>query len=129
MKSFIKAFLFINGVIDVLTGLALIFLPKQFAHLLGYPEFPQDVNFIIGGWGIAALTFGVGRVLASNREERYRLWAFLGLLEGIVLLTFCLRYWLGGVLIFMQVSVPLIIALFFSVAYAVSYPTWSQMKN
>ena len=78
---------------------------------------------------IAALTFGVGRVLASKREERYRLWAFLGLLEGIVLLAFCLRYWLGSVLTFMQVSVPLIIALSFSIAYAVSYPTWSQMKN
>ncbi len=129
MKNFIKVALFINGVIDVLVGLSLIFLPKHFGNLLGYPEFPQDVNFLIGGWGIAALTFGVGRVLASNREERYRLWAFLGLLEGIVLLTFCLRYWLGGALIFMQVSVPLIIALFFFVAYAVSYPTWSQMKN
>ena len=129
MKSFIKATLFINGVIDVFVGLSLIFLPKQFASLLGYPELPQEVNFIIGGWGIAALTFGVGRVLASNREERYRLWAILGLLEGIVLMTFCLRYWLGSVLIFMQVSVPLLIAVFFSIAYAVSYSTWSRMKN
>ncbi len=129
MKSFIKAGLLINGFIDVLTGLTLIFLPKQFASILGYPELPQEVNFIIGGWGIAALTFGVGRVLASSREERYRLWAILGLLEGIVLLAFCLRYWLGGVLIFMQVSVPLIVALFFSIVYAVSYPTWSQMKD
>ena len=66
MKRFIKAALCINGVIDVLTGLALIFLPNKFAHLLGYPEFPQDVNFIMGGWGIAALTFGKGRVLASG---------------------------------------------------------------
>ena len=129
MKSFIKATLFINGVIDVFVGLSLIFLPKQFASLLGYPELPQEANFIIGGWGIAALTFGVGRVLASNREERYRLWAILGLLEGIVLMTFCLRYWLGSVLIFMQVSVPLLIAVFFSIAYAVSYSTWSRMKN
>lgn len=129
MKSFIKAALFINGVIDMVIGLVLIFLPEQFGQFLGYPEFLQEVNFIIGGWGIAALTFGVGRVLASNREERYRLWAFLGLLEGIVLLAFCLRYWLGGFLTSIQVSVPLIVALFFSIAYAVSYPTWSQMKN
>lgn len=129
MKIFIKMALLINGFIDVIVGLILIFLPKQFASLLGYPELPQDVNFIIGGWGIAALTFGVGRVLASNRTERYRLWAILGLLEGIALMTLCLRYWLGGVLIFMQVSMPLLIAVFFSIAYAVSYPTWSRMKN
>ena len=129
MKSFIKAALFINGVIDVIVGLALIFFPEQFASLFGYPELSQDVNFIIGGWGIAALTFGVGRVLASNREERYRLWAILGFFEGIVLMTFCLRYWLCDALNFMQVSVPLLIAAFFSIVYAVSYPTWSRMKN
>ena len=129
MKNFLRAALLINGVIDGFMGLVLIFLPKHIANLLGYPELPQEVNFIIGGWGVAALIFGTGRILASLREGRYRLWAFLGFLEGIVLLILCLRYWLGHVLIFRQVSLPLIVALVFSVAYAVLYPTWSKLKD
>ena len=128
-NSFIKTTLLTNGVIDIMTGLALIFFPKQFTQILGFPEFPRDVNFIIGGWGIAALTFGVGRIMASKQEERYRLWALLGLLEGSLLFAFSLRYWLGGGLTFMQVSVPLVIALVFATAYVVFYPTWSRMKN
>jgi hypothetical protein len=49
--------------------------------------------------------------------------------ERIVLFIFCLRYWLFDVLSFIQVGVPLIVALSFFVAYAVSYPKWSQMSK
>ena len=129
MQSFVKNVLLINGLINIGVGLCLIFLPIQMANWLGYPQLPDYMPFVIGGWGIASLTLGLGRTSASRDKRKYRLWAFLGLLEGFVLSLFCLRYWLGGALTFRQVSVPFLIAVFFGAAYAVSIPTWSRVRS
>jgi hypothetical protein len=70
-----------------------------------------------GGWGTATLILGTGRIIASGDQKKHRLWTILGLLEGIVLTLFCLRFWLGGFLSFLQVSLPLAIAVIFTTAY------------
>ncbi|MGD2294724.1 MAG: hypothetical protein PVF22_02690 [Candidatus Aminicenantes bacterium] len=128
MKIFLKNILLLNGLVNIGVGIALILIPIQMADLLGYPELPAYTSFIIGGWGIAALSFGIGRVSASRDQKKFRLWAFLGLVEGAILTVFCLKYWLSGTLVFLQVSVPLLVALIFGSAYAISYPSWSKMK-
>jgi hypothetical protein len=62
------------------------------AILMSYPELPDYVSFVIGGWGIAALSFALGRVAASRDEKKFKFWGFLGLVEGVVLYVFCLKY-------------------------------------
>jgi len=42
------------------------------------------------GWGIAAFTFGIGRIWASYKFEFYWFMVILGLLEGVILSLYCL---------------------------------------
>jgi len=123
MRNFLKRVLLVNGVVDICVGAGLVFAPKKFGGFLGFFGLPDYASFLAGGWGVAALILGFGRITASWDQKKWRLWSLLGLLEGSILAVFCLRYWLGGVLTFHQVSVPLLIGAVFAICYAASYPS------
>jgi len=79
-NKFIRIVLMTNGIVDLFAALAL-FLPVFNISLPGYNSYTSELAFIGGGWGIAALTFGIeefghriSRVLFSNDH--------FGLVEG-----------------------------------------------
>ena len=77
-----------NGIADVLGAVALFF-PLFGLRLPGYASYPHPLAFVAGGWGIAALTFGIGRIWTSFRPEFHRVMVVLGLFEGVVLTAYC----------------------------------------
>jgi len=87
--SFIRIILLSNGVVDLLAAIALFFPVFKIA-LPGYASYTNQFAFIAGGWGIAAFTFGIGRIWASYKFEFYWFMVVLGLLEGVILSLYCL---------------------------------------
>lgn len=118
----LRGILLINGIVDIAIGIGLALIPNRVGRILGYPEMPGFALFLAGGWGVAAVAFGTGRVLASRRKENLRFWAFLGLLEGGLLSLFCLRFYFSGVMEFVQVVLPMAVGGIFGICYAALYP-------
>ena len=79
--QFIRIILLSNGVVDLFAAIALFFPVFKIA-LPGYASYTNQFAFIAGGWGIAAFTFGIGRIWASYKFEFYWFMVILGLLEG-----------------------------------------------
>jgi hypothetical protein len=75
---FIRMILWANGVVDILAAIALFF-PVFQIPLPGYASYTNQFAFMAGGWGIAAFTFGMGRIWASYQFEFYGLMVILGL--------------------------------------------------
>jgi len=87
--QFIRIILLSNGVVDLFAAIALFFPVFKIA-LPGYASYTNQFAFIAGGWGIAAFTFGIGRIWASYQFEFYWFMVILGLLEGVILSLYCL---------------------------------------
>lgn len=52
---------FCKGVVDLFTAIARFF-PMLKLPLPGYASPTNPLAFVAGGWGIVALTFGIGRI-------------------------------------------------------------------
>lgn len=72
MKKFMSAVLFFNGCIDMMVGAGLIFFLYPLSGLLDYPLLAKSAVFSFGGWGTAAICFGVGRIFSSFDEKKVR---------------------------------------------------------
>jgi hypothetical protein len=120
MKTrFVRFVLFSNGVIDLVAAAALFF-PVLRLPLPGYASYTNQLAFIAGGWGIAALTFGIGRICSSYKPEFHRLMVILGLVEGILLAVFCLINLFFFEINLLQASLPLSIGSIYGLLYFVA---------
>lgn len=118
-SQFIRLVLFSNGVVDLLAAIALFF-PVLKLPLPGYASYSDDLAFVAGGWGIATLTLGIGRIWASSKPEFYYIMVPLGLLEGGILAIYCLIsvLFLGVSLI--QAMLPLTVGSLYGTLYFVA---------
>jgi len=118
-SKFVRVVLFSNGVVDLIAALALFF-PVLMLPLPGYTSYTSELAFVAGGWGIAAFTFGIGRIWTSFKPEFHRVMVILGLIEGPILATFCLInvFFLGISLL--QVVLPLAVGSVYGVLYLVA---------
>jgi len=48
--KFAKIVLLINGIIDVIIGITLVFLPNVLAQMLSYPPLTGHSLYFAGGW-------------------------------------------------------------------------------
>jgi hypothetical protein len=128
MKNFLRIALFINGCFDILIGVGLIFFLFPLGRLLDYSQLSNPAFFGFGGWGIAAICFGAGRIISSFDDKKYTLWGFLGLLEGTLLTLFCLFHIGKGTVTFLQAVIPLFVAAGFGICYAISYRVWKLRR-
>ena len=72
----------IMGVIYVLTGLALLFLPQWFFQNIG--PFPPYNRHYEGDVGSFLLALGIGLVIAARDPARYRLLIFIAALGSLI---------------------------------------------
>jgi hypothetical protein len=118
-NGLVRWVLFTNGIADLFAAIALFF-PLLDLPLPGFSNYTNEIAFVAGGWGIAALTFGIGRIWSSYRPEFYFVMAVLGLLEGSVLTAFCLINVLFFDISFIQAIMPLSIGSIFGALYLLS---------
>jgi Na+/glutamate symporter len=84
--NYIRKVLIANGIGDIVVGLMLILASNQLADRLGLFS-SIELNYLAGGWGVAAVSFGLLRFFAGLRQSAELQWfvATFGLFEGIVL--------------------------------------------
>lgn len=121
-NKFIRIVLMTNGIFDLFAALALFF-PVFNLPLPGYNSYTSELAFIGGGWGIAALTFGIGRIWASYKPEFYWLMTILGLVEGMTLCIYCLISITFLGISLLQAILPLAIGSVYGVLYFIAIST------
>lgn len=112
--------LFSNGVVDLGAALSLFF-PVFGLPLPGYGAYTPEIAFATGGWGIAALTFGIGRIWASFKPELHPVMVVLGLIEGTILSLFCVGSVLFLSLSWLQVMLALAVGSVFGMLYWITF--------
>jgi hypothetical protein len=118
-NRFVRFVLFSNGVIDLLAAIALFF-PVLKLPLPGYATYTHQLAFVAGGWGIAALTFGIGRIWASYKIEFHWMMVILGLLEGFIFSMYCLINILFLNISLLQAFFPLAVGSIYTILYFVA---------
>lgn len=117
-----------NGIIDIFAAISLFF-PVFELPLPGYTSYSTQLAFVAGGWGIAALTFGIGRIWTSLKSEFYWVMVILGLIEGMILTLFCLINVLFLDMSWLQVMLPLSVGSVFGILYCISLIALVRLKR
>lgn len=117
---FVRFVLLSNGVVDLGAALSLFF-PILGLGLPGYGAYTPEIAFVAGGWGIAALTFGIGRIWASFKPELHPVMVVLGLIEGTALSLFCVGSVLFLGLTWLQVMLALAVGSVFGLLYWIAW--------
>jgi hypothetical protein len=120
--NYVRKILILNGIGDILIGIILILNPRILSNLI---EFSLNLEgiYLSGGWGIAALTFGLLRLFAGIHPNREISWftAVFGLVEGTVLTTYGIFLATTTELSFFQISLSTTFALVFAIAYGILF--------
>jgi len=128
--KFAKIVLLINGIVDVIIGLTLLFIPNIIAQLLGYPVLPGQAFYFAGGWGIAAISFGVARIWASFVDAYVWYNVYLGILEGSILTLFSILCPIIYTDVsYIQIILSLIVGSSFMVTYIIALILRKIKKN
>ena len=114
--KFVRYILFTNGIVDLFAAITLFF-PILNLSLPGYSSYTNELEFVAGGWAIAALTFGIGRIWMSCKPEFYRVMVILGMFEGFTLSFFCLVNVFFLRISLLQVMLPLVVGSVYGVLY------------
>ena len=72
-KALLRTVLAANGIVDFGCAAILLVLPLLRIPVLGYQIFDSQGAYMADGWGIAALSFGLARFLASSRPQTHSL--------------------------------------------------------
>lgn len=129
LQSYLKGVLIANGVGDIAIGLMLLTASQQLSEWLGFTFSPQ-VIYLSGGWGVAAVTFGLFRFFAGARKNTQLQWfvAAFGIFEGGFLTCYRMFLTASTVLTFLQVSLSTIFALVFFIAYLIAFILRKKQK-
>ncbi len=120
--KYLRKVLLVNGIGDFVIAIMLMFFTSQMAALLDFSG-TDEMIYLSGGWGIAALSFGLLRFFASRHPNDDVCWftAWFGLFEGSVLTTFGIIIVASTSLTLAQVALSTFFALFFVVTYAIAF--------
>ena len=118
--KYLSLVLLINGVADLMAAFMLIVFPAFGIKVPGHGLFSYETAFACGGWGAAAMTFGIARIWASRNEKYRRYMAYLSLFEGWVLFGFCILSIILSPVTVIQALFPLVIGGGMALAYSVA---------
>jgi hypothetical protein len=120
--TLLRNLLVLDAAVLFLLGALLIFLPTQVELAFHFQDLPAGVAYIIGLWGCAMATMGLGYVVAATNPIRHVVWVQVGIARGaaeVVLGLVCLA---RGTVTFQQAGFGIIIAGLMSLGYLVLYP-------
>lgn len=118
----LRNLLLVDAAVLLLLGGLLIFMPEQVERAFHFNELPAGVSYIIGLWGCALVTMGIGYVIAATNPARHIVWVQIGILRGVSECTLGLVYLGRGVVTFQQVGFGIIVAGLMALAYIALYP-------
>lgn len=111
-----------DATVLILLGIAFLGFPAQIEAAFHFKDVSPSVNFLIGLWGCALLTLGIGYGVAAINPIEHRLWVTVGILRGGLEALFgwwCLS---RGIVTWKQSGLTILLAAFMAVAYLALYP-------
>ena len=118
----LRNLLLIDAAVLLLLGGLLIFMPERVERAFHFNDLPAGVSYIVGLWGCALVTMGVGYVFAASNPARHIVWVQIGILRGVSECILGLAYLGRGVVTFQQVGFGIIVAGLMALAYIALYP-------
>jgi hypothetical protein len=115
-------FMTMDATVLVLIGLALICCPRQLTAAFHFTDLPPAMNFLLGLWGCALTTLGVGYLIAAVDPVRHRLWVCIGIARGAMEAIFGWSCLARGLITWQQSGLSILLAAFMAIAYLVLYP-------
>ena len=111
-----------DATVLTLIGLALICCPRQITGVFGFMDVAPPLLFLLGFWGCALLTLGIGYGFAAVDPAANRLWVCIGIARGTAEAIFgwsCLH---RGLVTWKQSGLGIMLAAFMALAYLILYP-------
>ena len=125
----LRNLLLVDAAVLLLLGGLLIFMPVQVEHAFHFNDLPPGVSYILGLWGCALLTMGLGYVIAAMHPTRHVVWVQIGILRGICECLLGAAYLARGVVSFQQVGFGIIVAGLMALAYVALYPRGPRLVS
>jgi hypothetical protein len=128
MKLFLlRILLLLDAAVLFLLGALLIFAPAQVERAFHFQDLPPAVSYLIGLWGCALATLGIGYFRAAAHPLRHVVWIQVGIARGAlecVLGVVCL---IRGSVTLQQAGLGTAIAGAIVLAYCALYPRKPRM--
>ena len=112
----------LDGTVLTLLGMAFLFCPRQIEEAFHFKDVSPAVNFLIGLWGCALISLGVGYFVAAIDPIKHRLWICIGIVRGASEALFgwwCLS---RGMVTWKQSGLTILLAAFMALAYLALSP-------
>jgi hypothetical protein len=111
-----------DGTVLLLLGALFILIPRHVEVAFHFDNLPAGVDYLIGLWGCAMATLGLGYGIVAMDPRRHIVWVQIGIARGLLEVAyggFCIA---RGIINSEQGSFGIIVAAFIAVAYLVLYP-------
>jgi hypothetical protein len=116
----------LDGTVLTLLGVAFLCCPQQIEAAFHFKDVSPAVNFLIGLWGCALVSLGLGYFVAAMNPAENRLWVAMGVIRGGLEAVFgwwCLS---RGIVTWEQSGLTILLAAFMALAYLALYPRKSK---
>jgi hypothetical protein len=118
----LRVLLMADGTVLLLLGALLMLFPKRVEAAFHFANLPDGVSYLIGMWGCALVSLGVGYAVAAGDPARHVVWVKIGIVRALLETIFGGWAVRSGVVTWQQAGFGIIMAIFIAVAYIVLYP-------
>ena len=127
--TLLRNLLLLDAAVLFLLGALFILLPKPVELAFHFQDLPEGVSYIIGLWGCALGTMGLGYVVAATNPIRHVVWVQVGIARGAVEMVLGLVCLARGTATFQQAGFGIIVAGLISLGYLLLYPRQPRLVD
>jgi hypothetical protein len=118
----LRLVLLVDGLVLGGLGIAFILAPDQVQSAFGFDELPLSVRYILGLWGCALVSLGLGYLVAATNPVRHVVWVQIGIVRGVLEAGLGVCFVVRGVVDWHQAGAGIAVAVLVTLAYLVLYP-------
>ena len=128
MIKALRVVMIVWAAIAILLGLVYIFLPSQFADMIGFEHGPISTLYLLAMLGVTFVALGAFLIIAARDPLKNILWVQFAIAWAILAIAVEASSIGRGFVTFEQVGMGLIIDAVFAVALLALYP-WRAAKQ
>jgi hypothetical protein len=125
----LRRLMLLDAAVLILLGLVLAFLPHRIELAFGFKDLPAGVSYILGLWGCALLSLGLGYVAAANNPLRNLSWVQMGIVRGTLECVLGVVSLARGTVSVRQAGFGIVVAAVITLAYLLCYPRVSKVPE
>ena len=118
----LRVLLAIDAVVLLAIGALLVAFPGKIGMAFGFRDLPPAASYLIGLWGCALISLGVGYVHATGDPTRNVAWVSAGIVRGALECVFGILVIRQNLVTWHQAAFGTIVAGVIAVGYIFLYP-------